>query len=178
VAASPVLRQMLAMESAGTRELERLRRALPPAPADVALPSSGLGRQVALALRLIGSGQCPPTLALAQGGYDTHANQGRRHGRALNQLALALAGLEAGLQAMTTRPSVTLLAVSEFGRRLQENGSGGTDHGSASVAFLMGDRLPGQLLGTYPSLDHLDGRGDLKPTQSPDQLYRNVLALG
>ena len=178
VAASPVLRQMLAMESAGARELERLRRALAPVPANVDLPSGSLGRQMALALRLIGSGQCPPVLAMAQGGYDTHANQGRRHGRALNQLALALAGLEAGLQAMKTRPSVTLLAVSEFGRRLQENGSGGTDHGSASMAFLMGDHLPGQLVGRYPSLEQLDERGDLKPTQSPDQLYRRVLAFG
>ena len=95
----------------------------------------------------------------------------------LNQLALALAGLDAGLQTMKQRPALTLLAVSEFGRRLQGNGSGGTDHGSASVALLMGDRIPGALLGTYPSLDRLDARGDLQPTQSPEKLYQRVLSL-
>ena len=178
VEASPALRQMIALESAGAREIERLRGALAPPPVGLDLPPGNLGRQVALALRLIGSGQCPPVLALAQGGYDTHNNQGRRHQRVLNQLALALAGLDAGLQSMKQRPALTLLAVSEFGRRLQENGSGGTDHGSASVALLMGDRIPGPLLGAYPSLNNLDERGDLQPTQSPEQLYRRVLALG
>lgn len=177
VLASPVLRQMIALESAGARELERLRGAMPPSPLGLDLPKGSLGRQVELALRLIGSDQCPPVLALAQAGYDTHNNQGRRHQRLLNQLAQALAGLDAGLQAMTKRPSMTLLAVSEFGRRLQENGSGGTDHGSASVAFLMGDRIPDRLLGTYPSLQKLDDRGDIQPTQSPEELYRHVLAM-
>lgn len=177
VVASPVLRQLIALESAGVREIERLRGALAPPPVGLDLPPGSLGRQVELALRLIGSGQCPPVLALAQGGYDTHQNQGRRHQRVLNQLALALAGLDAGLQAMKQRPALTLLAVSEFGRRLQQNGSGGTDHGSASVALLMGDRIPGPFFGTYPSLSNLDDRGDLQPTQSPEELYRRVLAL-
>ena len=177
VVASPVLRQMLALEAAGARELERLRGALPPSLVGLDLPPGSLGRQVELALRLIGSGQCPPVLALAQGGYDTHNNQGRRHQRVLNQLAQALVGLDSGLQAMKQRPALTLLAVSEFGRRLQENGSGGTDHGSASVALLMGDHIPSPFLGTYPSLSQLDDRGDLQPTQSPEELYRRVLAL-
>ena len=176
--ASPVLRQMIALESAGAREIERLRGALAPPPVGLNLPPGDLSRQVKLALRLLGSGQCPPVLALAQGGYDTHGNQRRRHQRVLKTLAHALTGLDAGLQAMKQRPSMTLLAVSEFGRRLRENGSGGTDHGSASVAFLMGDRIPGRLLGTYPSLQDLDERGDLRPTQSPEQLYRHVLAMG
>ena len=178
VVASPVLRQMIALESAGARELERLRGALSPPPVGLSLPTGNLGRQVELALRLIDSGVCPPVLALAQSGYDTHFNQAKRHERVLNQLALALVALDAGLQAMSQqRPSLTLLAVSEFGRRLQENGSGGTDHGSASVALLMGDRIPGRFLGDYPSLQQLDERGDLRPTQSPEQLYRRVLAL-
>ena len=176
--ASPVLRQMIALESAGALEIERLRGALAPQPVGLNLPPGDLSRQVKLALRLLGSGQCPPVLALAQGGYDTHGNQRRQHQRVLKTLAHALTGLDAGLQAMKQRPSMTLLAVSEFGRRLRENGSGGTDHGSASVAFLMGDRIPGRLLGTYPSLQDLDERGDLRPTQSPEQLYRHVLAMG
>jgi uncharacterized protein (DUF1501 family) len=131
---------------------------------------------VALALRLIGSGLCPPVLQLAQGGYDTHAHQAQGHGRVLKELAVALAGLDAGLERLSDRPPVTLLAVSEFGRRLQENASGGTDHGAASIALLLGDQLPQPFIGTYPSLSQLDDRGDLIAGLSPVDLYRQVLA--
>jgi uncharacterized protein (DUF1501 family) len=130
---------------------------------------------VALALRLIGSGHCPPVLQLAQGGYDTHAQQAGRHGRVLAELGAALAAFAAGLERLPQRPAVRLLAVSEFGRRLQENGSRGTDHGSASVALLLGDGLREGLIGRYPSLRELDGRGDLVPGISPPDLYRQVL---
>ena len=67
--------------------------------------------------------------------------------------------------------------MSEFGRRLHENGSGGTDHGSASVALLLGDQWPDRLLGRYPSLSDLDDRGDLIPGLSPPELYRQVLQV-
>jgi uncharacterized protein (DUF1501 family) len=117
---------------------------------------------VALALRLIGSGACPPVLQLAQGGCDTHADQAGRHGRVLSELAAALAAFAAGLERLP-------------GRRLQENGSRGTDHGSASVALLFGDQVPDRLLGTYPSLGTLDERGDLIPGISPPELYERVL---
>ena len=113
---------MLALEQAGTQQLQRLRRELAPLPPGLAIPRTGLGQQVALALRLIGSGACPPVLQLAQGGYDTHANQAARHGRVLSELAAALAAFAAGLERLPNRPAVTLLAVSEFGRRLRENG--------------------------------------------------------
>jgi len=60
--ASPVLRRMIALESAGAREIERLRESLPPSPVGLDLPPGNLSRQVELALRLISSGQCPPYL--------------------------------------------------------------------------------------------------------------------
>lgn len=172
---SPILRQMLALEQAGQLELRRLLRQLAPLPAGLPIPRSGLGEQVAMALRLIGSGICPPVLQLAQGGYDTHANQAPRHRNQLAQLADALVALDQGLLTMAKRPRITLLAVSEFGRRLKENGSGGTDHGSASVALLYGDNVPHPFLGRYPRLDRLDSRGDLVPSITPLELYRQVL---
>jgi uncharacterized protein (DUF1501 family) len=70
-----------------------------------------------------------------------------------------------------------LLATSEFGRRLQQNGSGGTDHGGASIAILLGDHLPQPFLGSYPSLSQLDERGDLVASLTPPQLYEYVLNL-
>ena len=175
--ANAVLGQMLALEQAGAQELQRLRRKLAPLPPGLELPRSGLGQQVDLALRLIGSGACPPVLQLAQGGYDTHANQAARHGRGLSELAAALAAFAAGLERLPNRPTVTLLAVSEFGRRLHENGSRGTDHGSASVALLFGEQLPSRLIGRYPSLSDLDERGDLIASLSPPELYRRVLQV-
>jgi uncharacterized protein (DUF1501 family) len=78
-----VLRQMLELERAGHQELQRLSGRLAPLPPGLEMPRSGLGQQVSLALRLIGSDACPPVLQLAQGGYDTHANQLARHGRVL-----------------------------------------------------------------------------------------------
>jgi len=175
--ANAVLRQMLALEQAGAQQLQRLRGELASLPPGLAIPRGALGQQVALALRLIGSGACPPVLQLAQGGYDTHANQAARHGRALSELAAALAAFAAGLERLPNRPAVTLLAVSEFGRRLRENGSRGTDHGSASVALLFGEQLPKRLIGQYPSLSALDERGDLIPSLSPPELYRRVLQV-
>lgn len=91
-------------------------------------------------------------------------------------LALEQAGAQQ-LQRLPSRASVTLLAVSEFGRRLRENGSRGTDHGSASVALLFGAQLPSRLIGKYPSLSDLDERGGLIPSLSPPELYRQVLQV-
>jgi uncharacterized protein (DUF1501 family) len=88
----------------------------------------------------------------------------------LAELGAALAAFGAGLERLPQRPAVRLLAVSEFGRRLQENGSRGTDHGSASVALLLGDGLRERLIVSYPSLRDLDGRGDLIATFSPSDL--------
>ncbi|CAK6698017.1 hypothetical protein BBFGKLBO_02370 [Synechococcus sp. CBW1107] len=172
-----LLRKMLELELAGNEEIQRLRGVLGPLPAGLDLPRSGLGQQVALALRLIGSGAAPPVIQMAQGGYDTHAAQAVRHPRALSELAEALAAFDRGLQSLKHRPQVTLLATSEFGRRLRENESGGTDHGSASISLLMGDHVPHPFLGTYPALSQLDDRGDPLATLAPPQLYQQALKL-
>lgn len=178
-AANPVLRRMLELELAGARELERLREGLQPSISGLAIPKTALGQQVDIALRLIASPQCPPVITLAQGGYDTHANQATAHANQLKQLAEALHVFDRGLKQLTKRPQVTLIAVSEFGRRLRENGSNGTDHGSASIGLIYGDfvgrNLPHPFIGKYPSLEHLDQRGDLIANLTPDLLYQQVL---
>ena len=173
---NPVLKQMLTLEQAGQGELHRLRQQLAALPSEVLIPKGNLGQQVALALRLIGSNSCPPVLQLAQGGYDTHANQLVRHNRVLGDLAQAIVAFDKGLSNIPSRPQVTLLGISEFGRRLHENGSRGTDHGSASIAILYGDLIDKDLIGSYPSLSQLDERGDLIPGISPPQLYQRILS--
>lgn len=172
-----VLRQILQLNQTGHRELIRLRDGLAPLPAGVTPPRSAIGQQVGLALRLIGARVAPPVIQMAHGGFDTHSSQATRQARALSELAEALAVFDTGLAALPRRPQVTVLVTSEFGRRLRQNQSGGTDHGSASVALLLGDHVPYPFVGSYPSLDQLDDRGDLRPTLAPTRLYDQVLAL-
>jgi uncharacterized protein (DUF1501 family) len=74
----------------------------------------------------------------------------------LKQIAEALVALDTGLRRMPKRPQVRLITVSEFGRRLQENSTRGTDHGNASVAFVFGELGQLALTGFYPRLDRLD----------------------
>ena len=173
-----ILRRMLELEAAGNQEVQRLSQSLAALPNGLTLPRGSLGQQVGLALRLIGSPDPPAVIQIEPGGFagfDTHAQQLVRHGRSLSQLGDALAAFDQGLRLMTNRPQVSLLAVSEFGRRLQQNASGGTDHGSASVALLLGDGVPHPFLGSYPSLTDLDERGDLVPSFSPVQLYDKMM---
>jgi uncharacterized protein (DUF1501 family) len=172
-----LLRRILELEADGRRELIRLRQALRPLPKGLVVPPGGLGQQVGLALQLIGSGVAPPVIQMAQGGYDTHAGQDQHHRALLAGLASALVSFERGLEMLPRRPRVTLLTTSEFGRRLRENDSRGTDHGSASVAVLMGDGVPHPFLGDYPDLSQLDDRGDLRPGLTPPRLYERFLSM-
>lgn len=110
------------------------------------------------------------------GGWDTHAQQGGVKG----ELADLLAELAGGMAALFAdlgdgMQKVTLVTMSEFGRRAQENGSGGTDHGHANVMLLMGGDVAGKKVhGDWPTLapDKLAGPGDLAMTTD----YRDVLS--
>ncbi len=110
------------------------------------------------------------------GGWDTHADQGVDAGRLpllLAELSQGLAALYADLGERAGR--VTVITMSEFGRRVAENGSGGTDHGHGSCMFVLGGGINGgRVYGTWPTLagDALYGPGDLALTTD----YRDVLA--
>lgn len=172
----PLLSRILELEADSRKELIRLRRALRPLPQGVEIPRGGLGQQVALALQLIGSGAAPPVIQMAHAGYDTHAAQvPGTHGCLPIWRNAMRPSIEVCI--LRSRPQVTLLATSEFGRRLRENASRGTDHGSASIALLLGDDVPHPILGTYPALTQLDNRGDPQPSFSPSELFQHVLTL-
>ncbi len=109
------------------------------------------------------------------GGWDTHVNQGASQGllaRNLNQLGQGLVALKTGLGHQFE--STTIVVMSEFGRTLQENGNGGTDHGHGNVMLLLGGKLPGKkVYGNWQGLDKLqlhEGR-DLPVTTD----FRDVL---
>ena len=118
-----------------------------------------------------------PRIAVAEvGGWDTHARQAGVLQGQLGALAEALVGVRRGLGGAWR--STVVLCVTEFGRTVHANGTGGTDHGTASVALLAGGAVRGgRVLGDWPGLrsqDLHEGR-DLRPTTDLRQLFAGVL---
>ncbi len=107
-------------------------------------------------------------------GFDTHATQDAEHAALLAQVAGAVAAFLADLAAHNAAESVALLAFSEFGRRVEENGSGGTDHGTAGPVFLAGGSVQGGLYGEPPDLASLDN-GDLRYSTDFRSVYASLL---
>jgi len=108
------------------------------------------------------------------GGFDTHNNQRNRHDNLMRQLDHAVGTFYADLKAQGLSKRVLVMAFSEFGRRVQETGSLGTDHGVAGPMLLLGDGIAGGLHGKQPSLTDLD-RGDLKMSVDFRSVYAAVL---
>lgn len=107
-------------------------------------------------------------------GFDTHAAQRGAHETLLLQLAESVSSFYKDLEAQGNAERVVVLAFSEFGRRVAENGSGGTDHGTAAPMFVFGKALKGGLYGSHPSLTDLT-EGDLKHGIDFRSVYSTVL---
>ncbi len=89
-------------------------------------------------------------------GFDTHENQSTRHAALLGQLAQGLAILHIELMCAGDWHRTLVMSVSEFGRSAYKNESGGTEHGAASVQFVMGGNVRGGIYGEPPRLNALD----------------------
>lgn len=107
-------------------------------------------------------------------GFDTHSNQAGQHERLLGQVGDALHAFQERLRRDGTAPRVLTMVFSEFGRRVAENRSGGTDHGTANPLFLIGDCVVPGVHGVAPDLGDLD-RGDLRHTVDFRSVYASVL---
>jgi uncharacterized protein (DUF1501 family) len=107
-------------------------------------------------------------------GFDTHAQQLPGHAALLSELSGAVSAFFADLDEKGRGSNVMLATFSEFGRRLAENGSLGTDHGAASVLFAVTPAGRGGLYGTAPSLTDLDD-GDPKFTTDFRRVYATLL---
>jgi uncharacterized protein (DUF1501 family) len=128
---------------------------------------------LAVASRLLVGDQGTQIAYVNASGFDTHANQAATQQRLLTDLASGIARFEQELVAAHRDDRVLLITVSEFGRRVAENGSGGTDHGKASVQFAVGPMVKG---GVYGELDlaHLDD-GDVAAQIDARSLYAAAL---
>ena len=124
-------------------------------------PETDLARRLELAARSIKSGAAARVYYLIQPGYDTHAVQLPAHAQLLREFSGGLKAFLDDLAAAKLADRVLVLAFSEFGRRPAENGSLGTDHGTAGPVFLAGTAVKPGLVGKTPSLGDLQD-GDLK----------------
>jgi uncharacterized protein (DUF1501 family) len=167
-----VTRQVL---SAYTAADQFQRQSKPPAGARaVEYPSSQLGAQLQLISQLIKSGSRARVYYTLQGGYDTHAAQLFTHARLLNEFSSSLNAFLDDLKHASLDERVVVLAFSEFGRRVKENASEGTDHGAAGPVFLAGSRCVGGLFGNTPDLSDLD-EGDIKTQIDLREIYAAIL---
>jgi uncharacterized protein (DUF1501 family) len=141
-----------------------------------AYPNGGLANNLKLVARLIAGGLPTRIFYLSQGGYDTHTNQRGAQDARLKELADSVKAFTDDLTAMGEFQRVTMMTFSEFGRRLTENGSKGTDHGAAAPMFIIGNSLKSGLVGAHPSLapaDLLDG--DIKYGTDFRSVYASLL---
>jgi uncharacterized protein (DUF1501 family) len=156
-----------------------LREQLAALPADtgsVTYPSSGVASRLKSLARMLGAG-LPIRCATmnATGSYDTHSGQANPFTSGLKATSDAIAAFQADLEARGLADRVLVHLWSEFGRRPEENGSAGTDHGAAGVGFLVGTRAAGTMIGEYPGLQSLDTEGNVKATSDFRGLYSSLL---
>lgn len=109
------------------------------------------------------------------GGFDTHANQVSTHNALMTMLAQGLAAFYTDLEKHGKADNVVVMTWSEFGRRVEENGSLGTDHGTAAPLFVLGNPVNKGIFGEPPSLSNLDANGNLKYTVDFRSVYATVL---
>ncbi len=135
----------------------RIRSAAAQYETHVDYPGGELARSLRTAAALIKSELGCRVVSLEQTGFDTHQGQRVVHTRLMSQLDAALRAFQADLAGSAAGRKTVILAFSEFGRRIVENGSNGTDHGTAGPMFLLGPSVSGGLHGAHPSLTDRDG---------------------
>jgi uncharacterized protein (DUF1501 family) len=139
-------------------------------------PPSQLGGSLKLVAKLIGGGLPTRVYYVSQGGYDTHTNQIASQQRLLQDLGDSTKAFVDDMKAQGNMQRVLVMTFSEFGRRVDENANGGTDHGAAAPMFIVGSKVKAGLLGKYPSLAPQDlFEGDIKYNVDFRNVYASVL---
>jgi len=156
---------------ASSRRLQEVGKNYQP---KVPYPATPLANRLKLAAQLIDAGLGARIFYVSIDGFDTHATQAPAHQRLLAELADSVTQFFNVLKGSGHDKRVRLLTFSEFGRRVQENGSKGTDHGAASCLFVAGPSVKGGVVGKHPSLSDLDA-DDLKFHTDFRRVYATLL---
>ncbi len=142
---------------------------------DVDYPTFPLGNSLKTVAQLIAGDLGTRIYFVAFGGFDTHAAQPETHARLLGGFSDSVDAFLQDVEGMGYGNRVLLMTFSEFGRRVQENGSRGTDHGTAAPMFVIGPQVKGGLYGEHPSLLDLDDNRNLRFAIDFRAVYGTVL---
>jgi uncharacterized protein (DUF1501 family) len=156
---------------ASSRRLQEIGKNYQP---KVPYPNTPLAERLQLAAKLIDAGVGARVFYVSHGNFDTHATQLPAHANLLGQLSAALTAFFKDLAARGHRDRVLLMTFSEFGRRAKENGSRGTDHGSAAPMLLVGGAVKAGPVGAHPSLTELE-MGNLRHHTDFRRVYAAIL---
>ncbi|MBD3675442.1 MAG: DUF1501 domain-containing protein [Planctomycetaceae bacterium] len=137
-------------------------------------PESALGQKLKTVAQLIDAGLSTRIYYVEVDGFDTHAQQAPAHESLLREVGNALAAFTTDMGGQGQGDRVLSVCFSEFGRRVQENASSGTDHGTAGPMILAGAKVKAGLIGEHPSLTDLE-QGDLKFHTDFRQVYAGIL---
>jgi len=167
---NPALNYLLQTQSIIDQSADTLKTQLKPIQTPIKFEKNTFARQMALATQIIQSDLNIPIIKVRLNGFDTHANQQPIQARLLKMLAESLATTAKALQSTGHWHNTTIMTYSEFGRRAKENGSKGTDHGTAAPHFILGGNVHGGFSGKQPSLADLE-KNNLKYTTDFKQLF-------
>ncbi|MEM7308300.1 MAG: DUF1501 domain-containing protein [Planctomycetota bacterium] len=162
--------------AAATASSEAIAAALERSPR-VEYPKTKLAQDLGIVARVAEAGLPTRCFYVAQKGYDTHAAQAGTHAELLATLDAALDAFLRDLAACDALGDTLVLVLSEFGRRVAENGVGataGTDHGAASLVMLLGGGIRPGLHGGQPRLDDVDENGNLRHSIDFRSVYADV----
>ena len=171
---SPFLSQVAEIEDHAQRGAEELPKLVAGYKPQATYPTTALGRSLALAAQIVGSKLGTRVLYIQHGSFDTHVTQKQTQDRLLADFANAIDAFYSDLAAHGNDGRVLTMTFSEFGRRVPENASRGTDHGEAAPVFLIGGGVKGGLYGNHPDLAQLN-MGNLPFSTDFRSVYATVI---
>jgi uncharacterized protein (DUF1501 family) len=138
--------------------------------------NSGFGNQLQMVAQMIAGGLKTRVYYVSLGGFDTHSNEKQQHDRLMGMMSDGIAAFMKDLKSQGNDKKVVVMSFSEFGRRVAENASRGTDHGTAAPMFVFGAPVKGGVYGAHPSLRPGDlDNGDLKFHTDFRSVYSTIL---
>jgi uncharacterized protein (DUF1501 family) len=137
-------------------------------------PTNEFGNGLRTIAAMIAGGLPTRVYYVSLGGFDTHANEKARHDKLMTDFSQGMGAFWADLKAQNNADRVLMMTFSEFGRRVETNASGGTDHGAAAPMMVFGQSIKPGIYGNHPSLTDLD-QGDLKFNTDFRNVYATVL---
>jgi len=139
-------------------------------------PNNEFGKQLKTTAEFINSNIKTKVFYVSMGGFDTHANQANRQKRLLSTFSESMGVFVNELKENDTFKDTLILTFSEFGRRVQQNAAGGTDHGAANNVFIIGENLKSKgFYNELPDLANLDANGDIIHTVDFRSVYATIL---